>query len=561
MRRSVRLLAFSVALAWLAGCAAPGNDRSPQPPPQFDRLGGHMWPVTTKSPEAQRYFNQGMRWMYSFNHDEAIRAFEYAGRLDPDCAMAWWGVALCRGPHINNPVMDEMSSRSAWTALSKAQACAKSGNADPLEFALINALAHRYSDPDSGKPLPLDPAGRAALDRAYADAMALVYQRFPTNCEVATLYAESLMDLRPWDLWSLDGQPRPETLEIVRLLQQVLASDPQHPGANHYYVHAVEASPHPELADGAATRLRTLVPQSGHMVHMPAHIDVRMGRWNVAADQNEIAMRVHRDYVRRSPRQGFYRSYMFHNVHFLSYACMMAGRQREAIAAARQMVRSIPDEFFRDFGPIADAYTSIESEALMRFGQWDAILAEPQPRAELPITRAMWRFARGVAFAAKHDLAAARDEQKTFRAAVAALPKDAMMAINPAAKVLNIADEMLEGEILYREGKLDDAVSHLKAAIAIEDTLMYMEPPDWVQPVRHTLGAILLDAGRAAEAAAVYRDDLARWPENGWALFGLAEAYHAIGQEGQALDARKRFEKAWSRADFKPAASCACVAK
>jgi len=562
-RSTLRLAAgvlTACALVLSSGCettkpgAAPDTAMASETPARPYNLGRYSWRVTA-TPAGQKWFDQGLNWMYSFNHDEAVRSFEKAAEVDPGCAMAWWGVALCKGPHINNPAMDEASCRAAWDSLQKARALA--ANCTPLERALIDALGHRYADPSAGKP-PMDAAGRAPLDRAYADAMAKVHAEAPSHVDVATLYAESLMDLRPWDLWSVDGEPRPETPTVVKLLEGVLAARPDHPGANHYYVHAVEASREPQRADAAATRLRTLVPDSGHMVHMPSHIDVRLGRWNLAAEQNEKAMRVHERYAEHSPRQGLYRAYMFHNEHFLSYACMMAGRREDAVRAARGMVASIPEEFYAAAAPVADAYTSIRTEALMRFGMWDEILAEQEPRAELPITRAMWRFARGVAFAAKNDLGAARAEQARFREACAKVPRGAMMAINPAEKVLSIADLMLEGEIRYREGDIHGAVSRLNEAIAVEDTLGYIEPPDWVQPVRHALGAVLLDAGRAGEAVKVYEEDLKRWPENGWALHGLAQALGESGRTEEAEAVKRRFERAWSRADTTLAASCFC---
>lgn len=563
MTKTSPALAVLCGVALTAGCfsgcaAKPAAIHAPAKSPAFSDLGDHTWRVSTRDELAQRHFDQGLVWMYSFNHDEAIRHFEWATAIDPNFAMAWWGVALSNGPHINNPFMDEPRSRAAWEALAKARSLESS--ATPVEQALIAALAARYADPAAG-PLPFDPAARRPLDEAYARAMEQVHARFPGHPEVATLYAESLMDLMPWDLWSLDGKPRPQTPMVLATLEGVLRSNPNHPGANHLYIHAVEAGPTPQRADEAATRLRTLVPASGHMVHMPSHIDVRLGRWNLAADQNERAMRVHDRYQRTAPRPAFYRVYMFHNEHFLSYACMMAGRKADAIAAARGVRTSIPEDYYKDYAMIADAYLAIEVEALIRFGEWDAILREPEPRADLPITRCFWRFARGVAHAAKGDVRAARAEQQRFRAQVAALPEGAMMAINPAAKVLSIADNMLEGEIRYREGDIDGAVAHLRKAIEVEDTLMYMEPPDWVQPVRHALGAILLDAGKAAEAEAVYREDLRRWPENGWALFGLSESLKAQGRAQEAAEARARHAKAFARADITPKASCLCVRK
>lgn len=555
---AVASLLIALAGTTLSGCAV--NDRAAQSSatPAISNLGTHTWTITTTSPEAQRYFNQGLVWMYSFNHDEAVRHFKMVLELDPSCAMALWGIAVSNGPNINNATMDEARTTAAWSALQSAVAAAP--GAAPMERALIDALKARYADP-SVKPLPLDPAARAPFDKAYADAMARVHAQFPMSTDVATLYAESLMDLRPWDFWSLSGEPRPETGEIVRVLQHVLAANPNHPGANHLYIHAVEASNTPELADTAATRLRTLVPDSGHMVHMPAHIDVRMGRWNLAADQNKRAIEVHDRYIRVSPRQGFYRVYMMHNDHFLSYACMMSGRKREAIAAARSMLASIPEEFLRDMAPVADGYTPIEIEALLRFGEWDKVLALPEPRETLPITRSIWRFARGVSLAAKGDVAAARGEQVRFREQAKKVPAGAMMVANPAEKVLTIAEEMLEGEILYREGKIDDAVRHLRAAIAVEDTLNYMEPPDWVQPVRHALGAILLDAGgttRVEQALDVYREDLRRWPENGWSLYGMAETLATMGKTDEAAEYRRRFKLAFSQSDIDLRASCLC---
>lgn len=513
--------------------------------------------ITTPSPSAQRAFDEGLLWTYSFNHDEAVRCFQRAIDADPSCAMAWWGIALVRGPHINNPLMSEEASREAWNALQKARA--SSATCTPVEQALIEALAHRYVDPAGGSPLPLDPVARAPLDRAYAEAMASVHAKWPNDDDVATLYAEALMDTRPWDLWTPSGSPQPETPTITATLEKVITRSPSHPGANHYYIHAVEASPNPERADAAAERLRTLVPTSGHMVHMPTHIDVRMGRWNLAADQNIAAKSAHDAYTKGSPRQGFYRVYMLHNQHFHSYACMMAGRSEESIAAARAMIADLPDSYYRDFGPVADAYTSIEIEALMRFGRWDALLALDEPRAELPITRIMRRYGRGIAYAAKGDVPAARREQSLAREARAKLDPNAMMAINPAGEVLAIADFLLEGEILYREGDVEGAVSKLRAAVEIEDRLRYMEPPDWIQPVRHTLGAILLEKGRVEEAAAVYREDLKRWPENGWSLHALAKCCRKLGRAEEAADLEARFARAWSRADIQPGSSCLCV--
>jgi len=557
-----RALCVVVVAGFAAACPAVIAQDSAKPAaaqaaasPLFEGMGSHTRPITTSSPLAQKYFDQGLVWMFAFNHDEAIRSFKEAARLDPEAAMPWWGIALCNGPHINNPVMDEEHSKAAWEALQKASAPGM--KASQTERALIGALAARYANPAAGE-LPLSPEDRAPLDHAYAAAMRTVHLSNTDDTDISTMYAESLMDLLPWNLWARDGSPRAETTEIVAVLEDVLGDDPNHPGANHLYIHAVEASPKPERANAAAERLRTLVPASGHLIHMPAHIDVRTGRWQKASDQNEAAMRVDAKYREISPNQGFYRLYMAHNPHFLAYACMMEGREKDAVAAARVMLDGIPPEALKAQGALFDAYTSIGLETLMRFGRWDDILKEPAPAKELPITTAMWRFTRAIALGAKGELDAAVREQAEFKKAADAVPEGAMMAINPAEDVLAIAAHMLEGELAFRHGSIDKAVSELTAAIQIEDRLKYMEPPDWPQPVRHTLGAVLMSAKRFADAEKVYRADLAVWPENGWSLFGLAQCLEARGSK-DADAVMARFKKAWSRADTTIDSTCLCI--
>ncbi len=534
----------------VSGCASGGRaGAGAAPAPRFEGLGAHTRAVSTRSPEAQHYFDQGLVWAYAFNHDEAIRSFRTAAQHDPELAMAWWGVALCNGPHINFPAMEPAQSRDAWEALQAAQQHA--GSASPVEQELIAALAARYSNPA--------PADRRPLDEAYAAAMKQVWQRHPDDADIGTLYAESLMDLQPWDLWTKDGQPKGNTPEILAVLDRALALDPDNPGANHLYIHALEASPHPERANVAADRLRRGVPISGHLVHMPSHIDVQCGRWALAADQNEQAIESHRRYREISPRQNFYRVYMAHNHHFLAFAAMMEGRSAVAEQAAREMVAGVPRQFIEEHGPWIDPLMSVVLDTLKRFGRWDEVLKEPRPPRELPITTAMWYFTRGVAFAAKGDVPAAEREQREFREAVRAVPADAMMAINPAHHVLSIADHMLAGEIAYARGELDASVAELKRAIALEDDLKYMEPPEWIQPVRHTLGAVLVSAGRYEEAERVYREDLAHWPENGWSLHGLARCLEAQGKAADAAQVAARFAATWARADVQIESSCLCV--
>jgi tetratricopeptide (TPR) repeat protein len=565
MRTTLGLAVVSAATLVLCsgGCAPVSTElgsigtRLEADPPLFKGMGPHKRNVTTTSAEAQKYFDQGLTWAYAFNHDEAIRSFEHVAKLDPNCAMAYWGVALCHGPHINNPLMDEDRSKAAWDALQKAKSAS---GASPVEKALIEALANRYADPGKGK-IPLTFEERAGLDKAYADAMAKVWAQYPDDADVGSLYAESLMDLRPWDLWDQDGSPRPETPVVLGTIERVLEISPKHPGANHLYIHACEASPQPQKAVPAADRLRTLVPAAGHLVHMPAHIDVRVGRWDQAAEQNRQASQIDNKYREISPKQGFYRLYMAHNDHFLAWSCMMLGRKAEALTAARDMLRKVPEEWLKANAPIADTVAAIEIDVLVRFGEWDEVLKLQKPPAELlPITVAFWHFGRATALNAKGRMTEAKAEQEEFRKAVAAVPQEALMAQNKAHAVLAIAELVLDGEILYRDGNKSGAVDKLREAAKLEDQLRYMEPPDYLQPARHALGAILLDSQRYSEAEQVYREDLKHWPENGWSLYGLTEALKAQ-QKPEAAQIEERFKKAWAHADTQIAASCVCVKK
>jgi tetratricopeptide (TPR) repeat protein len=550
MHRVVTVVFTAAAVAILATTEQPAvADPPEQPAVRFEGMGTHGRKVTTNSAEAQAFFNQGLVWTFAFNHDEAIRSFREAARLDPNCAMAHWGIALCNGPHINNPIMDEARSKAAWEALQKARELAS--KASPVERQLIDALSSRYAEqpPDDRKP----------LDEAYAAAMHKVWEAHKNDADIGTLYAEALMDLRPWDLWTQDGDPRPGTERIVALLEHVMELQADHPGALHLYIHAVEASRRPERAIAAADRLRELVPASGHLVHMPSHIYVRTGRWADAALANERAIAADDKYRELSPNQGFYRLYMAHDHHFLSYVSMMEGRQEAAVRAAREMVAGVPPAFIETHAAIIDPYAPIVLQALMRFGRWDDILREPAPPEALPITAAMWRFSRGVAHAAKGEVEAADRERQAFRALVANLPKETMAVINPAHSVLDVAALVLDGEVAFRRGRIDESVEKLRQAAKLEDALLYMEPPEWMQPARHTLGAVLTTAGRHREAAEVYRDDLRRYPENGWSLYGLARNLDAAGDKEDAAAVRARFDKAWSRADTPIDTSCLCI--
>lgn len=529
--------------------SARAGDGSDGRVPLFKGLGDHRRPVTTSSPLAQRYFDQALIWTFAFNHDEAIRAYTEAARIDPDCAMAWWGIAYANGPHINKPEVDADRAKAAWDAVQKA--ISLSPKASELERSLIAALGTRYSaDPT---------ADRKPLDEAYAKAMAETYRLYPNDADVACLYAESLMDLRPWDLWTKEGKPHPGTTTILATLEQALRINPKHPGANHLYIHATESSPNPEKGVVAADRLHAgLVPAAGHLVHMPAHTFCRVGRWADACDANVRAKEADKKYREVVPNQGFYRLYMAHNPHFLAWASMMEGRSAVSLAAAREVINGVPAEYLKA-NPFMDGFMTIELESLMRFGRWDDILKTAEPPTYLPVTRAMRRFARGVAYAAKADVAGAERERELFNQAVTEVPKDTPFGNNKAEQVLAIAAKVLNGEIAYSKKSIDAAVAELGEAVKLEDQLKYNESPDWIVPARHALGAILVDAGRYAEAEKVYRDDLAVWPNNGWALYGLARTLRAAGSPAEAAAVQARFEKVWSRADVTIGSSCLCV--
>jgi tetratricopeptide (TPR) repeat protein len=541
---------LGVLIAVVAAMGISGGPQAKQPAePFFAGLGTHTRKVSTSSETAQRYFDQGLAFLYAFNHDEAIRSFEAAAASDSECAMAYWGIALANGPHINNAAVDEAHAAAAWKALTRARDLA--ARATPVERELIEALTTRYAKPQ--------PADRKPLDEAYAAAMRKVWEAHPEDPDIGALAAEAMMDLRPWDQWTLDGKAQPGTDEVLQTLEAVLARSPQHPLALHLLIHAVEASPHPERADAAADRLRDLEPALGHLVHMPSHIDVRRGRWQQAIVANEKAIAADKAYRQTVPGQGFYRIYMAHNHHMLAYAAMMQGESSKATQAIQEMMAGVPEEFVKKSAAMLDGFVALPYELEMRFGRWDAILAEPQPKECFPITTALWHFARGVAFAAKKNLDQAEEEQRAFQAAAKAVPKDAVSGKNRAHDVLGVAERMLAGEILYRQGKAEDALAALREAVRREDNLRYIEPPDWIHPVRHALGAALVDAGRHTEAETIYREDLARYPENGWSLYGLARSLRLQGKSEDASAVSARFQKAWQHADVKLSSSCFCL--
>jgi tetratricopeptide (TPR) repeat protein len=528
---------MGVGVVALAAAACSGAQADRATTPLYDDLGTHGYTIQTAKPEAQRYFDQGLRLYYAFNHAEAIRAFEQAALLDPACAMCYWGSALAHGPNINAP-MDSAGGVAAYEATRKAQAAPP---AEPRERALIDALAQRYA--------AVPTSDRAPLDSAYATALAALVQQYPDDHEIATLYAESIMDLSPWNYWTTTGEPRPQTPEVLALLEGVIAQNPQHPGACHFYIHAVEAA-RPQQAVPCAERLASLMPGAGHLVHMPAHIYIRVGRWADAVEANEHAVHTDESYIRdQQPAAGVYTlGYYPHNYHFLAFASFMSGRSERAITAARAVVQKVDPTLattIAEFKPLP-AYAHL---ALLNFGRWEDVLAEPMPAAELTLATALAHYARGNAFAATGREAEAMQELEQVRQAEAAERDEAVKPL------LQIASRSLTGEIALRNGRHAEAIDTLRAAAAVEDEMVYIEPPLWFYPVRHSLGKALLAAGRAKEAEQVYEQDLRRFPENGWSLFGLEQSLRAQRRTADADRARQRFQQAWSSADVELTAS------
>jgi len=536
-------LAFAVLLA--------GAEIVRAKEPIFPGLGSYKHKVTTASPEAQRYVNQGLAFYHGFNHGAAIRSFQQAAELDPKCAMAHWGIALASGPHINLPIVPPPAAELAWKELQLAQENA--AQTSTVERDLIEALSHRYANPQ--------PEDRAPLDQAYADAMRKVWQAHPRDPEVGVLFAEAMMDLRPWNQWTPEGEPNPGTEEVVATLDAVLKLNPSHPFANHLYIHAIEASPHPERAVAAADRLRTLQPGLAHNVHMPSHIDIRTGRWQKAVETNEKAVAAVARYQKiAGPPQGFINVYNAHNRHMLAYAAMMTGQRALAMKHIRAMVAELPPDFLKENALQAEAFVSMPMEVMVRFGMWDDILAEPGDYADyMTATRALHVAARAIAYAAKGDSKKAREEQASYLEKAKLVPKEETFGNNTAADLLALAGRMTEGEILVREGKLDAGIAELREAIKLEDALKYDEPPAWLIPIRHSLGAVLMNNSRYAEAEEVYRQDLKKLPGNGWSLYGLAESLRAQKKNAEeAKAAQAKFNKLWAKADTKITSSCFC---
>lgn len=537
MKATCSLILFSL----LASALARDPDRLPGP--LLQGLGNLHHPIHTENELAQKYFDQGLTLCFAFNHKEAIRAFRSAAKLDPNCAMAWWGVAYASGPHVNKPISPEEHDQ-AWQALQEAQRL-KSG-ASRVEQAYINSLAPRYR-----KEYAED---RSALDKAYADGMRELVRQFPDDLDAHTLLAEAIMDTMPWDYWTKDRTPKPETAEVLNALRLVLQRNPDHPGANHLYIHAIEAGPNPEWALPAADRLLNFAPAAGHLVHMPAHIYMRVGQYHDAIISNDRAVKADQSYIRQCKAQGFYPgAYYPHNIHFLWYALLFEGRSADAVATARKAAKYAADNACGPSKAVeAPRLRHLPAITLARFGQWDKVLTLPQPADtnDFLVDRMIWHFARGLAFAAKTkpDLARVEHAELT-RLAQTEQAKKLDAPTYPVTQVMSIAQAWLAGKIAIAQGRPVEALSHLEQAVSLEDALPYMEPAFWPFPVRPTLGAAYLQVGDAAKAEQVFRDDLSRMPRNGWGLFGLENALRHQGKTDAAGIISREFKRSWRHAD------------
>jgi tetratricopeptide (TPR) repeat protein len=505
----------------------------------LDNLGKHERKVSTSSSEAQAFFNQGLNLAYGFNHDEAARSFARAAQLDAGCAMCLWGAAYTLGPNYNIPLLPDRA-QAAWDAITRAQAL---GELPAAERALISALSRRYAGPEY-----LDPIAMQPYNEAYANAMREVAASYPDDLDIQVLFADAAMVVRPWQLWAADGSAAPGTEEIVRVLESALSKNPQHVGANHLYIHAVEASKQPERALASAERLGAMVPGAGHLVHMPAHIFQRVGRYAEASQANEAAIAADRKYIATLTPPGYYPFYLAHNHGFLAYSAAMEGRSADALAAARESARTMPMEIVCGM-PGMDFFLSEPLLVMVRFGKWQELLAEPAPEPRHAVLTGLYHHAQGMALVATGKLPEAQARVTEIRKIASSLPAEMLADLNPARSLLELAAKVVEA----RSAEATDKVLALtlwQDAIKLEDALQYAEPADWFYPTRHYLGALQLELGKPSEAEASYRADLERNPENGWALYGLWQALLQQKQKAPAKEAEARFRKAFKASDL-----------
>jgi tetratricopeptide (TPR) repeat protein len=516
-------------------------DSTRQIAPLFENLGDYSFPISTDKARAQAFFDQGMRLTFAFNHAEAHRSFMEAARLDPGNAMAYWGQAYALGPNINDPLPLQERKEAAWEALQKANKNLRGSS--PLEQALIGALNARYSSNWE--------ADVAELNKAYLEAMARVRETFSENPDVQTLYAAAAMNTMPWNYWDNEGDPMPETPEARKALEKAISINPKHPGAHHYYIHMVEL-PQPDLGVPSAEALEDLMPAAGHLVHMPSHIYIRVGRYKDAVEANHKAIAADEDYISQCYSQGLYPlGYYPHNIHFLWSAASLIGESNTAITAAKKTAEKVPQGEMAELTFLQD-FAATPLLAYVRFGKWNDILTYPAPAPEIRHLNLMRHYARGLAFIRKQNTREAREELEAIRN-IMEDPETADIvatAHNSSDRIARVAYELVAGELAHLEGKPAQAVEHLKKAVAAEDALTYTEPSAWHIPPRQNLGAVLLELEKYQEAEAVYREDLRRLRQNGWSLLGLQQALEGQGRQAEADAVHEEFEEIWQYADI-----------
>lgn len=526
--------AFAVFVSFTVAASA-------QSVPLYDDLGDYHYEISTNNPLAQQYFDQGVRLYYAFNHAEAIRAFKEAQRLDSTCAICWWGEALSYGPNINLP-MDQPSGQAAYAAIQ--QAIVLSANANTKERALIEALASRYT-----ADVPQD---RAHLDQAYANALAELVGKFPDDMDIGVLYAEALMDLRPWDYWNARGETQPGIDIALNHLRKAMAANENHPGACHFYIHAVEAV-YPERAVPCAERLANLMPGAGHLVHMPGHIYIRVGRYLDAVEANEHAVHADETYIQdQHPGMGMYTAgYYPHNYDFMAFAAMMIGRSATAIESAEKVTSLLPEELFGSPGmDFLQHWTVRPLQMQIRFARWDDILQHPTPSETYPHAKGLWHYATGRALLAKGNITEAGNHLEELRLTMQNPALDGLgMEFNQSRDLLAIGERVLAGWLAAAKDDFDTAIVAMEDAVQLETNLLYGEPPEWSVPVRQELGALLLKAGNDVAAESVFKEDLAKFPENGWSLYGVIKAMEAQGKTAEARSMQNTLDRVWATAD------------
>ena len=519
------------------------------PPMILEKLGNHRRTISTNSEEARKWFDQGLALMFGFNFDGAIASFRQATVHDPNCAMAWWGIAYSAGPNQNNPSMKPPKDEWAYAASRRAFELREYETG--ANRALIEAIVERYNH-----PVPEDLADQ---NFSYLDAMESAHKQFPMDPDLTTWTAEAMMVTQPWEYWSLEGEPLNKTPDFRALLESVMRMHPNHPAANHLYIHAMESSPWPEIAEPAADRLIDLIPGSGHLVHMPSHIWIQTGRYDDAADCNRRAAALDDAWFEMDPNASEYRFYMAHNRHFLAWASMLQGRRREAISSARAIETEIPASLMKSCGFFSDGIAACKWHVLVRFGLWEDILAEQTPPEWAVIGRSMQHYARGVAFANTGRDKEAREELLLFDKTLKNIPvEDWMLGGQPAVEVMPIARHVLVGEIEFKAGNRKDGLDALAEAVTLEKRFVYAEPAPWMMPARHAYGALLIVDGQYQKAEEIYLQDLEVFPANGWSLLGLRDALRGQQRYEEAEITDRAFKLAWKSADVMPPASCYC---